>query len=178
MVALLTPDFASLAYIATNMRQADRDEIYNVIGHNNPFLLAQQTLDASRMGSAVVAAACGRPVAVMGFMVRHAGVTTAYAYSTSDFPRVALTLTRYALKVMKPALLASGFHRLQAESRIDHTDAHLWLERLGFRREGILKQFGSDGSDYIMFGATNNVYALNAQAQEAAAAAQQARQHE
>lgn len=176
MVSILAPDFASLSYIAVNMRQADKDEIYNVCGHNNPFILAQQTLEAARMGSAVVAVLHQRPVAVMGFVARHPGVCTAYAYATSDFPRVALSLTKYALRVMKPALLASGFHRLECESRHDHHNAHRWLESMGFRREGILKQYGTDRSDYIKFAATSeecpdNLLHEDAQAQRTAAPA-------
>jgi len=151
MVTLLAPDFASLAYIASNMRQADRDEIYNVIGHNNPYLLAQQTLDASRMGSAVVAARNSRPVAVMGFVVIHPGVGTMYAYATRDFYRVALTLTKYAIRVMRPAMMASGLHRVQCQSRFDHHSAHGWLELLGFKRETVLRQFGADRSNYIQY---------------------------
>lgn len=175
MICLSPPDFASLAFIAYNMRQADKDEIYNVLGHNNPFILAQQTLDASRMGQAVVAhGRSGRPVACMGFMVRHPGVCQAFAFGTDHFQSAALTLTRYALRVMKPALLASGFHRLQCESRIDHHDAHRWLRSLGFQSEGILRQFGSDGSDYIQFGATNHVFCQDAAPQGAAPASEQA----
>jgi RimJ/RimL family protein N-acetyltransferase len=153
MVALLAPDFASLAYIAFNMRQADRDEIYNIVGHNNPVILAQQALDASKVGSASVASRQGRPIAVCGFVPLRPGVSTAFAFATDAFPGVALALTRHALRVMKPALLHAGFHRLQCESRADHHDAHRWLETLGFRREGVLRQFGSDGSDYIQFSA-------------------------
>jgi hypothetical protein len=174
VVSLLAPDFASLSYIALNMRQADRDEIYNVTGHNNPFILAQQTLDASGMGSAVVAHRGTRSVAVMGFVPRHPGICTAYAYGTDDFPSVALSLTKYALRVMKPALLASGFHRLECESRHDHHSAHRWLESMGFEREGILRRYGTDGSDYIKFGATANVFHENAQGQGAACSSQQA----
>ena len=154
MVALIEPDYASLAYIAVNMRQADRDEIYNVAGHNNPFILVQQTLDAARLGSAVVALHGDRPVAVLGVVPRHAGVCTAYAYGTPDFPRVALSLTRYALNVMRPALIKAGYHRLECQSRFDHHDAHRWLQRMGFKPEGVLKCYGSDRSDYIQFGAT------------------------
>lgn len=152
---LTKPDLASLAFIAINMRQADRDEIYNVIGHNNPFILARQALDAGRMGSAVIASdRRGRPCAVVGFTPKHPGVCAAYAFGTITFNDAALSLTRYALRVMKPALIKAGFHRLECESRIDHVDAHRWLERLGFKREGILKAYGSDRADYIQFGAT------------------------
>lgn len=137
------------------MRQADRDEIYNVVGHNNPFLLAQQTLDASRMGEAIIATGSdGRPIAVMGFMARHPGICEMFAYGTDAFSRVALTLTRYGLRVMKPAMLAAGLHRAECKSRFDHTDAHRWLEALGFRREGVLKAYGSDRADYVQFAAT------------------------
>lgn len=140
------------------MRPADAAEIYAVCGHSNPFLLARQTLDATRMGSGVVALLTGQPVAIVGTQPVHPGVCEAFAYGTSRFPRIALSLTRYVLSVIKPALIEAGFHRLQCKSQSTHTDAHRWLERLGFKAEGTLKHYGSDGSDFIQFGATAHVF--------------------
>ena len=137
------------------MRQADQDEIYNVLGHNNPFLLARQVLEALSFGSAVVAFHRGQPAGLMGFAPIRLNVATAIAFGTDQFKLVAHALTRHALRVMKPALLAAGFHRLECESRHDHVEAHRWLEFLGFKREGLLRKHGCDGSDYIKYAATN-----------------------
>lgn len=150
------------------MRQADRDEIYNVIGHNNPWLFAAAVLDASGMGRGVVAAVGHVPVACMGYQPRHPGVCEVFAFGTNAFDRVALSLTKHALRVMKPAMLDAGFHRAQCLSRHDHVTAHRWLEHMGFKREGVLSQYGSDGSDYIQFGAITNVF-QRTEAQEAPA---------
>lgn len=168
---LSPPTEAALAFIACNMRQADRDEVYNVIGHNNPFILARQTLDAIGVGTGVCAYHEGQPAAVLGACTSHPGVCMAFAYGTSHFPHVALSLTRYAIKVMRPWLLAQGFHRLECKSRFDHVHAHQWLGLFGFVNEGRLKAYGSDGSDYFQFGATINVLHEDAKAQEAAASA-------
>lgn len=154
-IAILSPaDETALAFIACHMRPADKDEIYNVTGHNNAFLLARQTLDAIRVGSGVVASWRGQPAAVLGVCPVHPGVCTGFAFGTNAFPHVALSLTRYALSVMRPALIAAGFHRIECKSRFDHHDAHRWLERLGFANEGQLRRYGADGSDYFQFGAT------------------------
>lgn len=152
-IRLIEPDYTSLAYIACYMRQADQDEIYNCIGHRNPFLLAGAALDAARMGSAVVAVAGSQPVAVLGVQPAHTNICRAFAFGTNDFPRVALSLTRYALTVLRPSLIRAGYHRIECESHHSHIDAHRWLERLGFVREGVKRKYGSDGSDYYQYAA-------------------------
>jgi len=174
MASLVAPTLANLAFIACNMRQADRSEIYNVIGHNNPFILAGQTLDATGMGVGCVAYAGSLPVGVIGACGVHPGVCCAFAYGTDDFPRVALSLTRYALTVIRPWLKDQGFHRLECKSRFDHVHAHRWLRLFGMANEGTLTGYGSDGSDYFQFGVSTHVLRKNAKAQEAAASAQQA----
>ncbi len=153
MVTLMEPTFEALIHICHHMRADDEREVFNAIGHRNRTMLARQTLDAGRMGSAVIAGIDGRPTAVMGTFPIRTGVCSAFCYSTDGFGSVALTLTRYALRVLRPALIESGYHRLQCESRVDHVEAHRWLERMGFQREGVLRKFGSDGSDYYQYAA-------------------------
>lgn len=154
MVTLLAPDYPAVSYISNFMRQADRDEIYNVIGHANPWLLARAAIDACGMGHGVVAHVRGVPVAILGYHHLRPGVGVAFAFATDAFPRAALSLTRYALRVMRPMLRAQGYHRLECQSRYGHDAAHRWLEMMGFRCEGVLRKYGSDGSDYLQFGAT------------------------
>lgn len=147
---LLEPTLSDLEYICLNLRQADATEIYGVLNHDNPFLLARQTLEIAQGGFVTVAHA-QRPVAVLGFHEQHKGVLNVFAYATDEFPLVAYALTRFALKELKPALLGSGSHRAQCDSRCDHLSAHRWLMALGFYPEGALKSYGKDRADYIRF---------------------------
>ena len=158
MVRLVEPNLPDLEFIALNMRPADKAEIYGILPHDNPFLLARQTADLCRGGAFGVVARRERPVAVMGFAERLPGVFDAFAYGTNEFRRVSMCLTRFALGHMKPALLDAGAHRLQADSRFDHTDAHRWLRLLGFRQESVMKSYGKNGADYIRFVALKEMF--------------------
>lgn len=110
---------------------------------------------AASFGKAAIAYHAGRPAAVIGVSPKPwPGVWDAWAYGTDDLPKVSLSLTKYALRTLKPYLLTRGAHRLEAASRINHAEAHSWLRALGARDEGILHKFGRDGADYAMFGWT------------------------
>ena len=150
-VTLVDPTLSGIEYIACNMREADEREIYGLMPFNNPFLLARHTLASMQNGFGVMACLNDRPVAVMGFTELTPNVLTAWAFATNEFKAVGFYLTRFALKSLRPALLASPAHRLQADSRFDHVEAHRWLVSLGFRAEGRVHQLGKDGADYIRF---------------------------
>lgn len=181
-VSLVDPTLSGIEFIACNMRSADEREIYGLMPFNNPFLLAKHTLASMERGFGVMALLGERPVAVLGFTELTPRVLTAWAYATDEFPRVAFHLTRFVLKSLRPALLASPAHRLQADSRFDHVEAHNWLRVLGFRVEGRVHQLGKDGADYIRFYQLkewyNDVHSpKDAEAEVSAAAAQKAGQH-
>jgi len=151
MVTLDAPDYPSLAHICASLRPADREEIYGVLDHDSPDILARQVLDCCRMGRGVIARSDGEPVAFLGYAVRHPTLGEAFAGGTEKFPMAAMTLTRYALKVMKPELLQAGIRRLQCQSLATHVEAHRWLGWLGFRRECLLREYGRGGKDYWQF---------------------------
>ncbi len=44
-----------------------------------------------------------------------------------------------------------NFRRVQATARADLPKAQRFLEFLGFEREGLLKKYGPDGSDHILY---------------------------
>lgn len=44
-----------------------------------------------------------------------------------------------------------GLHRLQATVKADFDRGLRWMRALGFEIEGVLRGYGMDGSDYVMF---------------------------
>jgi len=42
--------------------------------------------------------------------------------------------------------------RAQMTVRCDFPEGFRWAELLGFQKEGVMRQYGPDGSDYAMFG--------------------------
>jgi hypothetical protein len=134
-----------------NMRQADALEIFGLRGHDDPALLAKEVVLAATYGKAAIATHDGIPAALIGVSPLWPGVWSAWSFGTDQWASCAIELTRYAVRVLRPYLLDRGAHRLQCESRIDHSDAHRWLSALGARPEGVLRGYGRDGADYVMF---------------------------
>ena len=143
---------SAVEFVCLNMRAIDRAEVFGLRGYDLPEAVANETIFAAAWGRAGVAFHRGRPAAVVGVAPRWPGVWSAWAYGTEDFAKAALSVTRFALKDLKPFVLSRGGHRVEAASRIDHTEAHTWLRALGARDEGVLRGYGRDGADYVQFG--------------------------
>jgi len=56
----------------------------------------------------------------------------------------------YAFKTL--AVIQQYFVRIQAVVRTDWLVAIRFIERLGFKREGLMKKFGPDGNDFYLYG--------------------------
>lgn len=141
----------AVEYLCINMRGIDRREIFGLRGHDNPHLLAREVVIASSYGRAAIAEHKGKPAGIIGACPMWPGVWTVFSFGTDDWPKCAMALSRYGKRVLAPFLLNAGVHRLQCESRIDHVDAHKWLSVMGAKPEGLLRGYGRDGSDYVMF---------------------------
>lgn len=147
--------YSSVLYLAHNMREADRLEIFNTLDHDSPDKLAREICLATAFGKAGIAFR-GRPTGIVGVSpIRH-GVWSIWAFGTNEWRRGVTDLMRFANRDLREFLMRKGAHRMQCESRIDHVDAHKWLELCGAKREGILRGFGRDGSDYIQFSWTRD----------------------
>jgi hypothetical protein len=59
------------------------------------------------------------------------------------------------LKIFKEGLEELPFRRLQAKVRCDFQIGVNFVQYLGFEQEGVLKEFGPQGHDYIIFGRLN-----------------------
>ena len=46
----------------------------------------------------------------------------------------------------------NSYRRVQASARADYRGGQRFLEWLGFEREGLMKSYGPDGADYVMYG--------------------------
>jgi hypothetical protein len=148
--ALLEADPASIMRVASDMREVDRAEIFATRWTDSAIDLAE---DICRIpGPKWVAHADGAgPVAAYGAMPMWPGVWSMYLFATDDFQRVAWDVTRHIIRVMMPSLAIAKAHRAEARSAASHTEAHVWLERLGAKREATLKNYGRNREDFIVF---------------------------
>lgn len=140
----------TVLHVVRNMRERDKEEIYNLRFDDNPFVIMNDVM--GRRDFAWVAWLDGKPAAVFGGAPLHPGVWSMFAFATDEFPRLALGLTRFAKKTVIPMLLGEmGAHRLQCETHEKHASAHHWLKLLGAGCESVKKGYGRDGADYFVY---------------------------
>jgi hypothetical protein len=142
------PTALALAYIAANLRHADRVECLAGRIYSGDQLAAEAVLVP---GLSAVVYLGDYPAAVIGARPLWPGVWSMWAWGTDEWDAVALTLTRYALRTLKPTLLDRGAHRAECASWIGHEKAHRWLQFMGFECEGVMRGYGRAREDFMMF---------------------------
>lgn len=145
---MAAPDLGALLHVAQNLREMDKREVF--CGHaQTPDKLATDAF--TTRGYCDVAWVDHRPVAVIGAQPLWPGLWQVWAWGTEEWPRVALTLTKHAVRVLKPLMLQHGGHRAQCHSHVLHTDAHRWLKFFGFTCEGLMQGYGREQEDFLLF---------------------------
>lgn len=132
-------------YVAQRMREADRLEVYATRWSDDPEDLVADVLRAGPFSWV-----CGleRPIMAIGAVPLCPGVWSVWMFATDDFRQIRLSATRFAKKVMMPALISAGAHRFECRSIDGHVEAQAWLEGLGGRREATHPMAGKDGETF------------------------------
>lgn len=132
------------------MRERDAREIYATCWDENPEHLADRVVAGGSFR--FVFAVDGVPACVVGAAPLWPNVWAAFMFATDDWPRVAVSVTRFVRRVMIPVLFEQGVIRVSAASDSAHDTAHRWLELLGAEREGSpLLDFGKDGETFFNY---------------------------
>jgi len=142
-------DYDGVLHVARRMRAADREELAATRYEFHPEDIAWECMQIPDFAWLV-----GReadPIAVVGARPQHPGVWTCFMFATDEFPRVGLSMTKHATRVIIPSLAKSGGRRAQALSIEGHDQAHDWLRFIGATPEARLTGFGKDGQDFIVF---------------------------
>ena len=98
----------------------------------------------------------GVACAVMGVVPVWPNVGQAWLIGTEEIGNHGVEVAHAAKRVIK-TLLDLEMHRIHACSAAFHTQAHQWLEMIGFRRESTLKQYGKTGEDFYLYAITRPV---------------------
>lgn len=158
---LTAPTHEAVHYIARNLRAIDREEVYALRFHDNDFLLTNEVIACPLTW---VAWHDGFPVAVLGAVEVTPGVWSMHCFGTDAFGRIALPLTRFAVKTFRPMLFGElGAHRLQADALAKNTESCRWIELLGGHKEAVLKGRGRKGEDFVTYAMMKPLDAQNAQ---------------
>jgi len=79
------------------------------------------------------------------------GVMQLSAILTEDIYKYPVSFIKFIRKLLEQQNKKSGIHRLQFEVKASYIAGQKFAESLGFVKEGIMRKFGSDQSDYILY---------------------------
>ena len=95
-----------------------------------------------------------KPILVGGISVLWRGVGEAFIYA-SDLEKLGGPEKLFVLRNVKDyfhnARFDAGLHRIQAHVNVRYEKFINFVEWLGFEKEGIMRKYGVDGSDYYSY---------------------------
>lgn len=139
---------ADLLYVADNMRDWDRREVFATRWDDNAAELVDMIMAGGEFGWV---AGEDQPIAAFGAVPTWQGNWQVWMFATDRWPEVALGVTRFIKKVMIPALEEAGCHRAECRSMEGHEVAHRWLESLGADKESELPNYGRNGETFYLY---------------------------
>lgn len=144
--------YSALEYVAFNLREADREEIYNLLDTDSPLVFAWEAFHAMQnKGRGRIAWHNGRPVAWIGFIEMYPRVWQITMGGTDELPKVVFECLRWIRDTI-PELLAPPLngYRLYCDARVGplHDEQHKFLRALGALPEGPARQIGKDRGVY------------------------------
>jgi hypothetical protein len=141
---------ADLLYVADNMRDIDKKEVYATRWDENPATLVDSILSNGRFGW-VAGGEDGIPIAAFGAVPMWPGVWQVWMFATDRWPEVSVGVTKFIKRIMIPSVKSSDWHRAECRSIEGHDVAHRWLEMLGATREGALPYFGKNKDTFHVY---------------------------
>lgn len=153
MVTVKPVNQVALYHICRNLRECDAQEIYPLCHHDNPLILAQQTMWACNAGQGKLIWVNGIPAAVCGVHPEFSGHMNyrVFAFGTDDWKAAAYPVMRELRKIAREVIKEHGTMRMQADSSEHHTEAHAWMERMNGKRESVMPHYGKNGETYYRY---------------------------
>lgn len=136
-----------LSYIASNLRPEDKAEVDCQLDEWTPAGLALGAMQ----GFAYVAVLDGNPEAAFGAAENRSGLWTIWCWGSKRVHRCVPRITRFCWDVLMPDVMARGALRGEARPLASNDLACRWLDRLGATRQGLLKSYGKNGEDFVLY---------------------------
>ena len=156
MITIESPTVVAVDYVFDNMREGNRREFAALSWDDQPpCYLRDIPIDHPEHFVVV-----GRemPIAVLGGVEAQPKVWGVMMFATDDVRRIGFSLAKISRDAIIPQMFHLGANRLQCTSPGWFTDAHRWLEFLGFRKESEMPAYGKDGETFFVFSLTRDSY--------------------
>lgn len=143
-------NYDDLFYVANNMRQEDKEEIFATRWDDDPESMCLEIVNSPHISAYANTMGIDRPIAAIGAVPMWPGVWSVWMFATPEFHKIGKSMTKYVRDIMIPNLRKHG-HRAECRSHRNHKKAHRWLEMLGAKRESTLESFGKDKQDFFVY---------------------------
>jgi len=139
-----------ITHIVRNLRPRDRQEIFALRWNDSEDELIDSVLQfAGALWK--VWSWDGEPVAVNGVVPARPGVVIAGAFGTDKWRKTLRPMTAWSLNFLIPVLKNSNYHRGEAYVLAANTDSRRWIEALGGEVEALLKGYGREREDFLLY---------------------------
>ena len=140
------------SYVAAHMRQIDRDEIYCQMDKPCPLTLTYYHLTTSKR-HAYNAFLKGKPVAAYGLCEPRPGLGELWAFGTDEiYPALRAITDQIRYEITPDVFADERVKRVECKSSFAHSQAHGWIESIGFRRSPHpLHNWGKNGEHFWLF---------------------------
>jgi hypothetical protein len=152
-----------LAYIAANMRPADRAEVECQLDRWDATAIAAMSLQ----GYAYTVELDGNPEAAFGAGQVRQGYWIAWSWGTRKLWRCLPAMIDYIEHDLQPRVYADGARRVEARALSSHSLAHRFLERIGGHRRCDLPAYGKNGEDFVLYDWTRESWGKHVLLQDA-----------
>jgi len=93
-----------------------------------------------------------RPIISGGVAIMWRGVGDSWMLVSKYVKKYPLSVYKTVSSIMEDIIERQKLYRIQTVIKEDDSTAINWIERLGYTREGVLRQFGPDRQNYLMYG--------------------------
>jgi hypothetical protein len=156
MITIESPNPVNVHHVFENMRDGNRREFAAVSWNDEPPDYIRDIAIDNPEHFVVVCRE--KPIAVLGGVEAQPKVWGVMMFATDDVRRIGFSLAKISRDAIIPQMFHLGANRLQCTSPGWFTDAHRWLEFLGFRKESEMPAYGKDGETFFVFSLTRDHY--------------------
>lgn len=104
-------------------------------------------------GCAYTAVYQGFPIACAGIALGMPHVGEAWSFFDKEFVEAPGKVKYHIYSVIRQHVHSNkAVHRVQANCQADFEIAKKWLEKLGLKEEGVMRGYGANGEDFILYG--------------------------
>lgn len=122
-------------------------------GHDD---IRNHTIAQAHGNTAVSVIQYGKTLGIFGSSKVWNGLEEAWFLVDEVTRRYGIAMTKVAKKFIQLKFQEDMLNRLQITVRCNDNRAYKWAKCLGFQTDGVMRQFGPDGSDYYMMAITKD----------------------